>query len=575
MHARVWGDRRGARRSPYSTQARRPLLERAKAALRTLLTRRRRPWTRDDLWALVSWLFVGQGLFILAGTTTFASLLLLLANSLQFQDWFTRRLAVYLARSTGMQVAFGDAITPNWRTGRIVFRNVSMRSLPESRGHYSLCDLVIEKMEVTLSMKRLLEGRGLVVSCDASGVRGTIDCSDVHPDAYVGWRHASQPGDFDLENVTLRDVLVTILSPNAFRPYALSIISASLPRLRKRYILYDFLAADSVVGMLDGSLFSMHIPQVVLPGSRQRRCFSMRHLKMHALNVDLFSSGSATGPLSWLTRGSVDLDVFVQLPSNYRHPSSDDHLLDSISSRLGALTENILVEILRESGSRAASDPALAAASAAPHGPRAGAEQGASGAASRAVVERARERLQDMRHTVLRPLLERIRSRLQQDFFNVDDRAMESPEEAALHFLQAKPDTVAFKVDFRFHNLRAHLPWNTDRGLVNTTLMRTLAAYINEQRPFIPLSCHFDLTMDNLDGAWTIYESGIVDAVSQSVADSFELLVADRQKKIRRLKRVSLWSIYAIFRNLRFWMAESGYLQMPSFAHQHQPGYTT
>ena len=44
-----------------------------------------RKWKFDDILALFSWIFVGNAFLILAGTTTFFSVVLWLANSLQFQ----------------------------------------------------------------------------------------------------------------------------------------------------------------------------------------------------------------------------------------------------------------------------------------------------------------------------------------------------------------------------------------------------------------------------------------------------------------------------------------------------------
>lgn len=39
----------------------------------------------DDFLALFSWLFVGNTLFVLVGTTTFLSVVVVVANSLSFQ----------------------------------------------------------------------------------------------------------------------------------------------------------------------------------------------------------------------------------------------------------------------------------------------------------------------------------------------------------------------------------------------------------------------------------------------------------------------------------------------------------
>jgi hypothetical protein len=47
--------------------------------------KRFRPWLFDEFAFLFSWLFVGNALFILVGTTSAASTFLFLANSLDFQ----------------------------------------------------------------------------------------------------------------------------------------------------------------------------------------------------------------------------------------------------------------------------------------------------------------------------------------------------------------------------------------------------------------------------------------------------------------------------------------------------------
>lgn len=48
-------------------------------------SRLRRPWRFDDILAVLTWMLVASGGFVLIGTTTAASAALLLANSLQFQ----------------------------------------------------------------------------------------------------------------------------------------------------------------------------------------------------------------------------------------------------------------------------------------------------------------------------------------------------------------------------------------------------------------------------------------------------------------------------------------------------------
>jgi len=74
----------------------RGFFDRLKIRIKYPLMRQIRPWTLNDATALFSWLFLGHTVWLLAGTTSFVSLILWLANSLQFQGWF------FLAVSKGM-----------------------------------------------------------------------------------------------------------------------------------------------------------------------------------------------------------------------------------------------------------------------------------------------------------------------------------------------------------------------------------------------------------------------------------------------------------------------------------------
>lgn len=63
----------------------RGFFERLKIRIKYPLMRQIRPWTLNDATALFSWLFLGHTVWLLAGTTSFVSIILWLANSLQFQ----------------------------------------------------------------------------------------------------------------------------------------------------------------------------------------------------------------------------------------------------------------------------------------------------------------------------------------------------------------------------------------------------------------------------------------------------------------------------------------------------------
>lgn len=99
------------------------------------------------------------------------------------------------------------------------------------------------------------------------------------------YRHEAHPGDFELENLQVEDFLVTVYQPDHFRPvslsrwmynaidciltldllrqYTFSIFNADIRKLRKQWLFYDLLSADSITGQVDNCLFSLHKPQSI------------------------------------------------------------------------------------------------------------------------------------------------------------------------------------------------------------------------------------------------------------------------------------------------------------------------
>lgn len=312
-----------------------------------------------------------------------------------------RKIGKYLTKATGVVVTFGSA-QPNWKDGNISFKDVHVVCGPPTAvqpGNYTRYDLTIESFDVNISLARMLEGKGLAKTCSVNGVRGLIDRS--HLISNPGWKYQHQPGDFDLEGVHLKDVLVNITNPGDFRPFSVSILSAELPRLRKQFLLYDILCVHSAVGMYDKCLFSIHTPQIEITedGKRKRTNYSkLRHLKIDGLNVDHFNAGATTGPLSWLQRGTVDIDAFVQLPANYREPSED-----GLGAALDNIRENILLGILqKKSGALSIELPSML---------RSGNGMIEKDPVSLKLSE-FKERLRDIRLGYLSPTIERLRRRI-------------------------------------------------------------------------------------------------------------------------------------------------------------------
>lgn len=205
--------------------------------------------------------------------------------------YVARAISDYLTQETGITIVFESAVVPKWKDSRISFKNVYLSRRPTAKEaeanpectNISMFDLDIDSIDVTLSLWRWLDNKGIVTDAVVKGVRGvlgaylrvrvgpltcTADRTNVqydpnHPLDPASFRHPAQQGDFELESLQIEDLLITIYQPGQFRPYTASIFRADMQRLRKQWLFYDFLSADSIVGQFDNCLFSVHKPQSI------------------------------------------------------------------------------------------------------------------------------------------------------------------------------------------------------------------------------------------------------------------------------------------------------------------------
>ncbi|KAJ1339686.1 hypothetical protein BSLG_005719 [Batrachochytrium salamandrivorans] len=182
----------------------------------------------------------------------------MIVNRLNFQEKVAEFISDLLSRATGFDVKVGAAVVPRWSDDRI---------------------------DVNLSLWRLLDGRGPIKEAKLKGIRGMVDRRHIEFDPNLPSRRVPEFGDFEMDSFIVED-LVTICNPD-FRPFSFSIFDAELPIFRKQWLLYDMMCADSVVGMYDNCLFSVHRSQSLdvfrdTPGNFDK----VSHLKMSSVPID-------------------------------------------------------------------------------------------------------------------------------------------------------------------------------------------------------------------------------------------------------------------------------------------------
>ncbi|KAF9478791.1 mitochondrial distribution and morphology protein family 31/32 [Pholiota conissans] len=494
-----------------------------------------RKFNADDISAFITWFLMSQTLWILVGTTTFFSVIFATANSLQLQHYIARAISDYLTSETGITIIFESAIVPKWKDSRLSFKNVYVSRRPDCRsterssidtGHlvgvgydvsnhpayhrvgeedeeqskesfededtnYTMFDLNIDSVDVTLSLKRWLDGKGLVEDAVVRGVRGIfhLDRRSVFwdPDNPLDpalFRHAARPGDFELESLQLEDVLVTVYQPGNFRPYTASIFRADIRLFRKRWLFYDFLCAENVVGQFDNCLFSLHKPQSI--GRTNEKDLKdgdwarMSRIRIDGVNIDhLQNSTTMEGPISWITSGKVDAVLDIKFP---RDPTGDmpfnailGEIADAISTSLSGVPD-----VTRIPGQRELAKPALSVP---------------------------------------------------------EDEDEEEREE------DFKPRVVV-DIDLRFRDLKADVPmFPEDLSYVNYALIRPIVAFMNANRTLIPIHCRVVKHLSDFDGAWTMWETGLMDEISIKTYDAMAYHVSQSTMNRQRMKAVSLWSL--------------------------------
>jgi distribution and morphology protein 31 len=76
-------------------------------------------------------------------------------------------------------------------------------------------------------------------------------------------------------------------------------------------------------------------------------------------------------------------------------------------------------------------------------------------------------------------------------------------------------------MDLRIHlnDVYASVPLFTKEiSYINNALIRPIVAYINSKRSFIPINCRVVKGLDEFDGSWTIYDSGLMEDLSKEAS---------------------------------------------------------
>ncbi|TID29528.1 hypothetical protein CANINC_001923 [Pichia inconspicua] len=483
-----------------------------------VLIRSKRPLNWEDIMAFVSWLLTGNIMLFLIGTTTFFSLILMTVNNLTTRDFVTEWLGKQITKNSNLTVSFENAIVPDWKSGRIQFNNCLVSRRPKvvkfveliekdvngtiigktkeevyDDGNYTQFDLTIEEISISLSFWRWISGKGIVDKTAVKCMRGIVDRTHVvwkEGDDPRNYKNIYKPGDWEIESFEAEDVLITIFHPNGFRPCQLSIYNADLDVFRKNWLILDILTCNHMSGSYDGSLFTIN----------------------KISNYDNFTEESE---INSLVNKKLGREQFPPLPF-FKNGEKNKDFKKLVRFRM----DNLKVEHLNKG------------------------MDGPVGWITKGTVDVLADFCILQENITLDMLLDEGLNNFSNQFlFN---KRQEKNDEVIENGDNEENNRNLFICDFylRLKNPKAQVPlFAKDLSYINSAAIRPIVGYINNNKTFIPIRGRVYKNLNDFDGAWTFYDSTLMDDLSEAIYQSFYEYVVDEKLRNERLRKVGFWSL--------------------------------
>jgi len=99
-------------------------------------------------------------------------------------------------------------------------------------------------------------------------------------------------------------------------------------------------------------------------------------------------------------------------------------------------------------------------------------------------------------------------------------------------------------IDLRFRDLKAAVPlFTSDLSYVNNALIRPIVAFMNANKTLVPIHCRVVKDLSDFDGAWTMWETGLMNEIAFKTYDAMAHHVSQSTINHQRMKTISLWSL--------------------------------
>lgn len=302
-----------------------------------LIRNKKRPFSKDEIGTLFSWLLITQIVWLILKTTTVLSLLLLTFNTVFAKEMVAQTIGKLINYFSGdIAINFQDALIPEWKSGFIKFKNVQLDTSDNQENNILEFHLAFHEIEINLSLKKWLQGHGLIHDVKVFGIRGNtiINYKEVGDDIkkqqlLLNW--------FKNPNYTLMNVNITDSKFNVIEKfdngaestnYKIRIFNLDISGLRFNQLLTDFLKANVITGSINNSLFTFHKRQHKLSYMEDLKedlssWDRITRLRLNTINVNDLGLNK-TKAFNWIEDGDVDLIADIMIPREIENPESQE-----------------------------------------------------------------------------------------------------------------------------------------------------------------------------------------------------------------------------------------------------------
>lgn len=226
------------------------------ARIKYFLLRQNRPFNIDEITAFFSWILMGNFIWIIIGTTTFFGVLIYILNWIGDGEVEKLVLKKLLTFDNKLNVDFsGPNFKATWEDGKIKIRNLKVHSSTLKDNMHLNYQLDIAEINLTFSFNKWFDGKGLIDGIEIEGLQGDVNMLDGEELILDESFH----NNYELNHLKVKHSKINFHSETLFnKPLELVVFNCDMDRLRREWMVYDFLNANTMFGSLGGSLFTLH-----------------------------------------------------------------------------------------------------------------------------------------------------------------------------------------------------------------------------------------------------------------------------------------------------------------------------